>query len=186
MTMPRPSLVTSSGPSPVRGFIAAMLSPLNSRVAWVARTPPRSVSRHARSARGSPMSCRPMIFPDGHPSPKPGRPDVTASRLCLSQTVTISGHAGPFGALRPLRRPPAPARRTSTGRRAGPAARAAGHRGAGGAHRRLPDGAPGLAHPVRLAGRSRLSADPKATRRLDEAAARIYRTADRPGTAGST
>src|SRR5690606_9934844 len=28
MTMPRPSLVTSSGPSPVRGFIAAMLSPL--------------------------------------------------------------------------------------------------------------------------------------------------------------
>ncbi len=28
MTMPRPSLVTSSGPSPVRGFIAAILSPL--------------------------------------------------------------------------------------------------------------------------------------------------------------
>src|SRR6266545_3020073 len=28
MTMPRPSLVTSSGPSPVRGFIAAILHPL--------------------------------------------------------------------------------------------------------------------------------------------------------------
>ena len=28
ITMPRPSLVTSSGPSPVRGFIAAMLHPL--------------------------------------------------------------------------------------------------------------------------------------------------------------
>src|SRR3954451_20775907 len=28
MTMPRPSLVTSSGPSPVRGFIAAISSPL--------------------------------------------------------------------------------------------------------------------------------------------------------------
>jgi len=27
MTMPRPSLVTSSGPSPVRGFIAAILIP---------------------------------------------------------------------------------------------------------------------------------------------------------------
>ena len=27
MTMPRPSLVTSSGPSPVRGFMAAMLAP---------------------------------------------------------------------------------------------------------------------------------------------------------------
>ncbi|HEY1915810.1 MAG TPA: hypothetical protein VGH27_09565 [Streptosporangiaceae bacterium] len=27
MTMPRPSLVTSSGPSPVRGFIAAILYP---------------------------------------------------------------------------------------------------------------------------------------------------------------
>jgi hypothetical protein len=25
--MPRPSLVTSSGPSPVRGFMAAMLAP---------------------------------------------------------------------------------------------------------------------------------------------------------------
>jgi hypothetical protein len=30
MTMPRPSLVTSSGPSPVRGFIAAILYPLSS------------------------------------------------------------------------------------------------------------------------------------------------------------
>src|SRR6266702_1184244 len=28
ITMPRPSLVTSSGPSPVRGFIAAILHPL--------------------------------------------------------------------------------------------------------------------------------------------------------------
>jgi hypothetical protein len=28
MTMPRPSLVTSSGPSPVRGFIAAIIHPL--------------------------------------------------------------------------------------------------------------------------------------------------------------
>ena len=31
ITMPRPSLVTSSGPSPVRGFIAAMLHPLPQR-----------------------------------------------------------------------------------------------------------------------------------------------------------
>jgi hypothetical protein len=35
MTMPRPSLVTSSGPSPVRGFIAAIAHPL----------PPRSTHR---------------------------------------------------------------------------------------------------------------------------------------------
>ena len=40
MTMPRPSLVTSSGPSPVRGFIAAMLSPLRPRQGrWVAPQP---------------------------------------------------------------------------------------------------------------------------------------------------
>src|SRR5690606_11483206 len=31
MTMPRPSLVTSSGPSPVRGFIAAISPPSGSR-----------------------------------------------------------------------------------------------------------------------------------------------------------
>ncbi len=29
MTMPRPSLVTSSGPSPVRGFMAAMRASSN-------------------------------------------------------------------------------------------------------------------------------------------------------------
>jgi hypothetical protein len=32
MTMPRPSLVTSSGPSPVRGFIAAILPSPSSRL----------------------------------------------------------------------------------------------------------------------------------------------------------
>jgi hypothetical protein len=34
MTIPRPSLVTSSGPSPVRGFIAAMLHPLSPAAAF--------------------------------------------------------------------------------------------------------------------------------------------------------
>src|SRR5690625_1187823 len=38
MTMHRPSLVTSSGPSPVRGFMAAMDSPLVSERRW-ARSP---------------------------------------------------------------------------------------------------------------------------------------------------
>jgi hypothetical protein len=37
MTMPRPSLVTSSGPSPVRGFIAAILHPFfpGSLLPWI-------------------------------------------------------------------------------------------------------------------------------------------------------
>jgi hypothetical protein len=35
--MPRPSLVTSSGPSPVRGFIAAILHPLPHAPAWPLR-----------------------------------------------------------------------------------------------------------------------------------------------------
>ena len=39
MTMPRPSLVTSSGPSPVRGFIAAILpSPSSDSIARLADT----------------------------------------------------------------------------------------------------------------------------------------------------
>src|SRR5215510_3522148 len=39
MTMPRPSLVTSSGPSPVRGFMAAMLVPLPETRLFVADCP---------------------------------------------------------------------------------------------------------------------------------------------------
>src|SRR6201984_97577 len=40
ITMPRPSLVTSSGPSPVRGFIAAILHPLPSAPAHHTESPP--------------------------------------------------------------------------------------------------------------------------------------------------
>src|ERR1700709_374958 len=57
ITMPRPSLVTSSGPSPVRGFIAAMLSPL--RLARVVGYPTdTSLQRHHATARGT-------VLPEG-------------------------------------------------------------------------------------------------------------------------
>ena len=49
ITMPRPSLVTSSGPSPVRGFIAAMLHPL----------PQTHTSSEPRPARPRPRCHRP-------------------------------------------------------------------------------------------------------------------------------
>ena len=60
----------------------------------------------------------------------------------------MCGHAGTVGTLRPLRRPPPPPGWPGTGRRAGEVAGPAGHRAAGGPHRRLPDGAPGLARPA--------------------------------------
>ena len=88
----------------------------------------------------------------------------------------MCGHAGTVGALRPVRRLPAPAGRPRAGRRPGQAARAARHRGAGGAHRGVPDGAAGLAAPAPLAAGPGYLLTPKAARRLDEAAARIYRT----------
>src|SRR2546421_664601 len=64
MTMPRPSLVTSSGPSPVRGFIAAMLSPLELSPGW-SGSPDPYACRHARARGATPEECRLMIFPDG-------------------------------------------------------------------------------------------------------------------------
>src|SRR3954453_17664115 len=51
MTMPRPSLVTSSGPSPVRGFMAAMCTPL-------------PVSFVRRRAQLQPIIPHPRTWPD--------------------------------------------------------------------------------------------------------------------------
>ena len=73
----------------------------------------------------------------------------------------MCGHAGAVGALRPLRRLPAPARRSRAGRRPRQAARAARHRRPGGAHRGLPDGPSGLAAPAAPGRRPRLSAHPE-------------------------
>ena len=70
----------------------------------------------------------------------------------------MCGHAGTVGALRPLRRLPAPAGRPGAGGRPGPPARPARHRPARGAHRGVPDGAAGLAAPPAAGRRRRLSA----------------------------
>jgi hypothetical protein len=77
MTMPRPSLVTSSGPSPVRGFIAAILIPF---LPGAARTeaPAATGSRHGR---GSPV---PAVGPANHNR-------VYQSRL-LSRVQALNGN----------------------------------------------------------------------------------------------
>ena len=85
ITMPRPSLVTSSGPSPVRAS-SPPCPVLPSHVLHVQGTggqPPRmrrreprhrstGPARHRRTDRVA-TSYQQMIFPDEHPGPKPGR-----------------------------------------------------------------------------------------------------------------
>ncbi|BCJ53886.1 hypothetical protein Asp14428_53610 [Actinoplanes sp. NBRC 14428] len=88
----------------------------------------------------------------------------------------MCGHAGAVGTLRPLRRLPSPERRPGAGRRPRQTARTTRDRAARGAYGGLPDGASGLAAPAATGVRARLSAHPKAARKLDEASARIYRT----------
>ena len=89
----------------------------------------------------------------------------------------MCGHAGTVGTLRPLRRPSPHERWARAGRRPGEVARPTRCRSPGRPDRRVPDGPPGLA---RTAAARRPARDiritPKAARRLDEAAARIYRT----------
>src|SRR4051812_42835401 len=68
MTIPRPSLVTSSGPSPVRGFMAAMLFPFLVGGAGLPRRAAGVVCRdHYRRplARESPSSASGASAPSG-------------------------------------------------------------------------------------------------------------------------
>ena len=68
MTMPRPSLVTSSGPSPVRGFIAAIAHPLPARSTHRARigTAP---SRAPSTPQSEALAAKPASHNCFSPSP---------------------------------------------------------------------------------------------------------------------
>ena len=69
------------------------------------------------------------------------------------------GRACPISVVRPVRRPPVAARRLGADRRDRAAARRRGRRAAGRPHRRLPDGARGLARAGRAAGPAGLRRD---------------------------
>src|SRR3954468_5678357 len=80
ITIPRPSLVTSSGPSPVRGFIAAILSPLRPTSGSVGY--PTATCTFGQPGTSAPCSAprcaRTSFRPAG--SPPPDRPETAALR----------------------------------------------------------------------------------------------------------
>src|SRR5580658_10482477 len=82
ITMPRPSLVTSSGPSPVRGFIAAILLPFP------------ALGPHRTATAGTTRRTAPGGTPASHMHldqslyyPVFGRPMVTISVPALSSPI---------------------------------------------------------------------------------------------------
>ena len=171
-TIPRPSLVTSSGPSPVLGFIAAIGFPLpvgvelllSARVHASVFTPGRaSIGTHYR---GNFADCE--IRPSA-----------------IRHTGLRARSLSP---LRPLRRPPAVAWRVGAHLRGRRAARNARHQRPRGAHGRVTSGARGLARAGR-ARRARVCRDragPRAPRGgalpdLPDAGARVGRPLARRG-----
>src|ERR1700730_3505689 len=102
ITMPRPSLVTSSGPSPVRGFIAAILPSPSSRSRAGARhgtAPPRGTA-----PSGTPHAALPGSLGE------PPQPQSFLSVALLSRVPQQNGNDRPCslpsgGAHRPFYRP---------------------------------------------------------------------------------
>ena len=90
ITMPRPSLVTSSGPSPVRGFMAAMRFPF--------------LLSHIRDPHASRVGSCGSIIPYAESS-LDTRGRTTRRRPCTGRQT--AARARTLGAVRPLRRPPA-------------------------------------------------------------------------------
>ena len=62
MTMPRPSFVTSSGPSPVLGFMAAIVISLMSFIPIKDQYPARGDLRSTKTGRLSPVNARSALF----------------------------------------------------------------------------------------------------------------------------
>ena len=101
MTMPRPSLVTSSGPSPVRGFMAAMLAPFAEKHASCGASTGMNRSARDTSTR---RVCSGII-------PRNPRPRETTRPGTGRETGRPHRRERPFGPVRPVRRPPALPRR---------------------------------------------------------------------------
>ena len=128
ITMPRPSLVTSSGPSPVRGFIAAMRAPLPSSI----QSGPVVAARPRRSRIHYPLSR--VMRATGRARPGWQTPPMHARSALFD---VYGDHLRGRGSQAPVAGPGAPAR---PGR----------HRRAGGTHRHLAHGHAGLARARRL------------------------------------
>src|SRR5216683_7668992 len=176
ITMPRPSFVTSSGPSPVRGFIAAILHPLSCRGRMKASAggpPPENAGDCGGFGRFTAVSIRTSIIrvsaPDGndqgslHPQPS-GETGETGSVNARSALFDLYGdHLARRGSEAPvasLVRLLAPLGITE------PAARTAVSRMV----------RQGWLAPVRCGpGLAGYVLTPRAASRLDEAAERIYR-----------
>src|SRR5215207_1173899 len=169
MTMPRPSLVTSSGPSPVRGFIAAIRAPLSSPSAHRALdrqgTIPRasrcqSLSRIQALARRSPgMPCPArrvnaagLLVVNARSALFDLYGDHLRSRGGRARVASLVALLGPLDIA-------APAVRTAVSRMV----------------------KQGWLRPTRIGRASGYALTARAERRLEEAAARIYRTRDVDG-----
>ena len=153
--MPRPSLVTSSGPSPVRGFIAAMLNPFPRKLALgqfgssiITRD---QVTPHAAAVAPAALAClRRLTHLGGAMQARSALFDLYGDHL------RSRGGAAPVAALVRLLACldiAAPAVRTAISRMV----------------------RQGWLVPVTLEGGRGYQLTERATRRLDEAAARIYR-----------
>src|SRR5216683_7320984 len=181
ITMPRPSFVTSSGPSPVRGFIAAILHPLSCRGRMKASAggpPPENAGDCGGFGRFTAVSIRTSIIrvsaPDGNDqgllrAPRAAETGETGGVNARSALFDLYGdHLRSRGSQAPvasLVRLLAPLGITEA------AARTAVSRMV----------RQGWLAPVRCApGVAGYALTPRAASRLDEAAERIYRTGD-PG-----
>jgi hypothetical protein len=161
ITMPRPSLVTSSGPSPVRGFIAAIRHPLSYLGPQRPRRGPAAPAR-VPGGTSQPQRCRSASLLSRVPARSAN------DQRCDAMPRVPRGPAGAgrdwerardIGAFRPLRRSSAVTRLPGSGRGPGPAAGAARDHRAGGAHGGVPDVQAGMAGCGAAAGRGGLRTD---------------------------
>src|ERR1017187_419423 len=122
ITMPRPSLVTSSGPSPVRGFIAAIPHPLP---AW-GRLRPRGGLPHrdpgACGGSGHSQPCRSLPLLSRVPAVSGNDQHSLAARwhrLCPTARPAAPAIVLPRRAIAPPRRPRIPGMRSPSVRESG-------------------------------------------------------------------
>src|SRR5690606_20510676 len=154
MTMPRPSLVTSSGPSPVRGFIAAMRASLPALGSRGPRFPTSPTTRNAvvgvftSSVMSYSPASRALMGNDL-------LPECVVERVEALQTGLRARTIRP---VRPVRRPPAITWRAGVRGRSRTTHEAPGNRCSSGAYGRFPDGPAGLAAAGPAAPRTRLRA----------------------------
>jgi hypothetical protein len=96
MTIPRPSFVTSSGPSPVRGFIAAMPHPLSPAAAFACAccysTLPLALAS-GRDSRGLWCQAVPRMAPSAHAAVSHNRVDPTPYYPVSERRMVMNGYA---------------------------------------------------------------------------------------------